>query len=265
MLILLPPSEGKTAPDAGPALDLGSLWEPDRLTGARRTVMAELAALSAGSEAARVLGLGPRSADDAALNLVLEQAPCAPAYALYTGVLFDAAQMSLLGSSADAREVLRHEVIVFSGLWGAVRATDLLPDHRLSMGVSLPDAGRLASFWKPVLAPVLTKAADGVVVDCRSGVYSPAWQPGPGAQGQLVRVRVVSRRPDGSHAVVSHHAKHTRGLLAGALVRARATSGLPADADVEDVLALAAQIEGVRDGWLGEPDSRGRRDLTLVV
>nr|WP_300336603.1 peroxide stress protein YaaA [Actinomyces sp.] len=265
MLILLPPSEGKTAPAAGPHLDLSRLWEPDRLSEARRTVMAELAVLGAAPEAASVLGLGPHSAAEAALNLDLETAPCAPAYALYTGVLFDAAQMPLLGSAPGTREVLHHEVVVFSGLWGAVRATDLLPDHRLSMGVRLPVAGRLASFWKPWLAEALDEAADGIVVDCRSGAYSPAWQPSQGAKGQLLRVRVVSQKPDGSYAVVSHHAKHARGLLAGALVRARAGGCLPADAGVDDVVSLAARNEGVREAELGEADSRGRRDLTLVL
>ncbi|WP_172193473.1 YaaA family protein [Actinomyces faecalis] len=265
MLILLPPSEGKTAPDAGPVLDLGSLWEPSRLEGARRTVMAELAAVSAGPKAPSVLGLGPRSADDVMLNLVLEQAPCAPAYALYTGVLFDAAQMPLLGSTPAAREVLSREVIVFSGLWGAVRATDRLPDHRLSMSVSLPATGRLASFWRPRLAQAVSEVADGVVVDCRSGAYSPAWQPERGTESQLLGVRVVSRRPDGGYAVVSHRAKHARGLLAGALVRARAQGLLPQDAGVDDVVALAAEIQGVRGTRLSEADSRGRRELTLVT
>ena len=63
MLILLPPSEGKTAPSSGPSLALASLLDAERLTAPRRTVMSALAEVSRGPDAASVLGLGPRSAE----------------------------------------------------------------------------------------------------------------------------------------------------------------------------------------------------------
>lgn len=282
MLILLPPSEGKTAPDAGPRLDLAGLLGAGSLTAPRRTVMEALAAVSATPEAASVLGLGARSAAEAGLNLVLDQAPCAPAWALYTGVLYDAAAVRDLGADSAAAAVLARSVLIFSGLWGAVRATDLLPDHRLSMGVNLPGTGRLASFWKPRLTPAMDTLLAGhdpagagsgarphrLVVDCRSGAYSPAWQPTTAqAAGGLVtvRVRVESLRPDGSRQVVSHHAKHTRGLLTGLLVRVLASGSLPEDASAEAVASVAAELEAVYDVELGAPDRAGRRDLTLVL
>lgn len=292
MLILLPPSEGKTAPDAGAHLSLSALLGADQLTGPRHGVMEALAAVSARPEAASVLGLGARSAPEAALNLALTTAPCTPAWDLYTGVLYEAAGMRSLGRERTTAAVLESSVVIVSGLWGAVRATDPLPDHRLSMGVSLPPLGRLAAYWKPHLTPVIAGLAGGagepagttapttdragagsgaghrLVIDCRSGAYSPAWQPTP-AQARnglaTVRVRVESQRADGSRTVVSHHAKHTRGLLTGALVRALASGDLRQDADADAVTALAGSLPGVRDAELGEPDRAGRRDLTLVL
>lgn len=265
MRLLLPPSEGKTRPVTGPALELEGLLGAPGLTPPREALIEELAALGDGQEAVRVLGLGARSAQEAGLNLVLRTAPCAPAHALYTGVLYEAAALSEAAREPGAESVLRDRVVILSGLWGAVRGTDLLPDHRLGMGLSLPAAGRLAAFWRPRLAGVLDPWAGGVVVDCRSGAYSPAWQPRTGWDGELVRVRVESVRPDGTRAVVSHFAKRARGLLAGVLVRALASASLSGDDGAASVAALGAGLPGVLGAELGACDRRGRRDLTLVT
>lgn len=265
MLLLLPPSEGKTAPRRGDPPRLGSLLGAPALTEPRERLIEELTALGAGPEAARVLGLGPRSAEEAALNTALVTAPAAPAHDLYTGVLYEAADLRALARRRAARRVLAEEVVILSGLWGALRATDAVPDHRLSMGVTLPGPGRLATFWKPYLAPVLgglAQGTGGVVVDCRSGAYSPAWQPGAADGVALARVKVVQEAPDGSLTTASHWAKRTRGLLTGALVdrRARAPRSVRS---LEDVAELAAGLDAVGAVELRPEDRTGRRDLVL--
>ncbi|MDO4242580.1 MAG: peroxide stress protein YaaA [Actinomyces sp.] len=267
MLILIPPSEGKSPPSCGPSLDLYRLLGADRLTEGRRLVIDELSQVSAGPRAAEVLGLGPRSAAEARLNLVLGSAPCAPAHELFSGVLYDAAGLAVLAAEPATREVLEGHVVIFSGLWGALRPTDPVPDHRLSMAVSLPSTGRLSSFWRAPLAPLLNDRARraGLVVDCRSGAYTPAWTPPGTGEVERVTVRVMALRADGSRVVVSHAAKHTRGLLVGMLVRALGCGDLETGASVEDVAALAREVPGLRGAELGEPDRRGGRVLTLVV
>ncbi|MGH3347365.1 MAG: hypothetical protein ACRDO4_10305, partial [Nocardioides sp.] len=57
MLILLPPSEGKTAPTRGKPLDLDGLGHPN-LTATRRTMVEALASASARPDAAALLGIG---------------------------------------------------------------------------------------------------------------------------------------------------------------------------------------------------------------
>lgn len=261
--ILLPPSEGKTTPLEGPALDLSALAFAAELTAARQTVMAELAQVSATDQAAQVLGLGPRSAADAALNTVLPTAPCAPAYRLYTGVLFEAAGLAQHFASALTAQVANREVLVLSGLWGVLRSGDLVPDHRAAMGVRLPRLGRLAGFWRPQLAGLLDRhCADQVVVDCRSADYAAAWQPSQGVC-ELLRVRVVTEQ-DGRRKVVSHHAKHSRGLLAGALLTALERGEGALDTP-QAVAQVAAGLEAVSGVELGRPDRQGRQDLTLVL
>lgn len=267
VLILLPPSEGKTPPSSGPPLDLAGLLGSAELGAARLTVMEALSRASASPDAAALLGLGPRSAADAALNLHLATAPCAPAHELFTGVLYEAAALSRHAGGQPGRRILSSSVVILSGLWGAVRATDALPDHRLSMGLALPGLGRMSAFWKRPLAPVLDGLADGVVVDCRSSAYAAAWQPSaqvPPAGG-LLRVAVVKEAPHGARTAVSHHAKHTRGLLVGAIIDALAGATLAQEADAESIAGIAQGLEAVHAVELGEPDRRGRRDLRLVL
>ena len=266
MLILLPPSEGKTAPASGPSLELGSLLDAERLTPPRREVMSALAEVSRRPDGPSVLGLGPRSAELAEANLSLEASPCAPAYQLFTGVLYEAAGLDSIARNTAGRRALERHCVIFSGLWGVLSPTDPVPDHRLSMGTSLPGPGRLPSFWKPHLAPVLKdRGAPGLVVDCRSADYAAAWKPSASDGVEIMTVRVVRVANDGSRKVVSHMAKQARGLLTGALLSAVAAGTLSPDAHADDVAALAARLNSVDDVEVSEADRQGRLVLTLVT
>ncbi|RLY91143.1 peroxide stress protein YaaA [Kocuria tytonicola] len=255
MLILLPPSESKTAPAAGAPLDLDALDLP-ALTPDRAQLVRHLAEVSAREDALAVLGVGPSLADDVARNLAFDTAPAAPALEVYTGVLYDALGASTL--SAEARAVADESLLVVSALWGAVRPTDRIPAYRLSMGTVLPGTGRLSTWWKPRLAPVLGElAAEQVVVDCRSAAYAAAWKaPVPRA----VTVRVEQEKLDGTRSVVSHHAKHTRGLVARALCEFRGAGGAVDTVEqVRDALSQHWTVE------LEEPTSRAAGVLTVVL
>ncbi|MFW2514508.1 YaaA family protein [Demequina sp. SO4-13] len=248
MLILLPPSEGKTAPAQGSPVDLEALAHP-ALASARRRVGDTLAKVSDQRNGLDVLGVGPGLADDVARNRTLWVNPADAAARVYSGVLYDAADMGAWGDAELSRAAERVRII--SALWGAVSPADPIPAYRLSMSTSLGRIGPLASYWRKHLAEELSHLADGrLVVDCRSSSYVAAWRP-TGAEHVAVR---VERELGGQRTVVSHMAKHTRGLLAGALATADAVPESAAD------LADAARaIDGVVDVTLGV------REITLVV
>ena len=208
MLILLPPSEGKTPAATGPGFDPGKLHFPD-LTDARKQVFAALADASSADDAHAVLGVGPSLAAEVRRNAVLHEEPCAPAHLIYSGVLYDALGYADLTPAQQAKADAA--VVVFSGLWGALGFSDPIPAYRLSMAVKLPETGKLASFWKKQLGGVLDAYAAGhLVVDCRSSTYAAAWAPEP---SMAAAVNVFQVR-NGKRTVVSHFAKHTRGELA---------------------------------------------------
>ena len=78
-------------------------------------------------------------------------------------------------------------------------------------------------------------------------------------------MRVVRTADDGSRKVVSHMAKHARGLLTGELLRAVAAGSVPEHVHVDDIATIAGRLEGIDDVEVGEPDRQGRRALTLVT
>ncbi|XRQ12837.1 YaaA family protein [Actinomadura welshii] len=222
MHILLPPSEKKAAGGDGPPLDLASLSFPG-LNPVREQVLAALDRACRRDDAPSVLKLPAGQAEEAlARNRALREAATLPAARLYTGVLYDNLDLAGLGASAATEQV-----IVFSGLWGALRLTDRVPPYRLSMAVSLPPAGRLGTLWRPAMRDAL-QLGDGLIVDMRSGPYAAAWKaPGPAVAVRVFRERVVRGEPQ--RTVVSHMAKATRGRLAHDLLKAGAAPRTPGE------------------------------------
>src|SRR3954468_4122799 len=214
MLILLPPSESKAADADGPPLDVAGLSLPG-LTRTRERVLTALERLCGGrtERARQVLGLSPGQVEEIARNRELRTAPTLPAARLYTGVLYDNLDLATVDPERAARSVL-----IFSGLWGALRVTDRVPAYRLAMGVKLPRLGPLAAVWRPVLTAALP--AEGLIIDMRSAPYAAAWRP------KAVKVRVF-REQEGRRTVVSHMAKATRGAVARDLLLDAADPATP--------------------------------------
>ncbi len=242
VLILLPPSETKAgAPEdgSGAPLDLGALAFPS-LTPTRERLLDALVSLCAkGADpaAARAaLGLSAGQTDELDRNRALRTAPTRPAIEQYTGVLYDA--LDVRGMTRAQRAKADARLAVGSALFGVVGAEDAIPAYRLSSGSKLPGMGTLAAQWKPVLADALAAADRGLVVDLRSGGYAALGRV-PGA----VTATVVTEKPDGSRAVVSHFNKHHKGLLARALVTSRAEPGdARAVARVAEKAGLRAEL-----------------------
>ncbi|MEE6261577.1 peroxide stress protein YaaA [Plantactinospora sonchi] len=262
MLILLPPSEGKTAPATGGRVELAGLVRPD-LTPARERVLNALVDLCSVGDRERtreILGLSPGQDAELDRNAVLRTAPAQPAGRIYTGVLYDA--LDLTGFSQSARTRARRSLLIFSGLWGVLRVSDRIPAYRLSGGVTLPGVGGLATYWRRVLDPVLPElAGGGPVLDLRSSGYAAMWRPtGPVAE-RTVTVRVLHEQLVGGVArrsVVSHFNKATKGRLVRDLLAAGPVPRTPTKL-VEALRDLKYTVEE-------QPVGAGRpRQLDVVV
>jgi cytoplasmic iron level regulating protein YaaA (DUF328/UPF0246 family) len=220
VLILLPPSEGKTIPSTKRTIDLAALSFPS-LTATRQVVLAELMrqCRSDPDHAATLLGLGPKQSDDIGRNADLLRQPCGHAIDVYTGVLFDALGYSTL--SARARSRVRKHVAISSALWGLIRPADAIPAYRLSGSASLPGIGTLASAWKGPVSDLLAETP-GLIIDLRSGTYVSLGPIPAAAENRAVTVRVLQEK-DGRRTVVSHHNKATKGRLLRSLLESKHT------------------------------------------
>ncbi|WP_128428063.1 peroxide stress protein YaaA [Streptomyces cyaneus] len=249
MLVLLPPSEGKASSGRGAPLKLESLSLPG-LSEAREAVLSELVELCSGDEgkARDVLGLSEGLRGEVGKNAELRTAGARPAGEIYTGVLYDALDLASLDTAAKKRAT--RSLLVFSGLWGAVRVNDRIPSYRCSMGVKLPALGALGAYWRAPMADVLPEAAgDGLVLDLRSSAYAAAWKPKGEVAGRTATVRVLHAP---TRKVVSHFNKATKGRIVRSLLTAGAAPGGPAEL-VEALRDLGYEVEVEAPAKAGKP------------
>jgi len=202
MLVLLPPSEGKTAPEAGEPVDLGSLAFAAELRERREEILD-------------------------ALDPELRKAPAAPAAEVYSGVLFKRLELPKLPAKG------RRRALIASALWGVVRPDDRIPHYKLPPKEKPDGIGPLAKFWRPALAEALPDADGDLILDMRSGAYSTMWKP---KRATLLAVRAFTES-DGERKAVSHMAKAVRGDVARALLQAKKS---PGDPEAAAALAEAA-------------------------
>jgi cytoplasmic iron level regulating protein YaaA (DUF328/UPF0246 family) len=213
MLILLPPSEGKTAPETGAPVELDRLAYADALTPSRQKLLGGLAALAEVplERAVSMLAVSKGQAAEVAVDAELRSAPAGPAAEVYTGVLYEHLRLPELPKRAQGR------VLIASALWGVLRPADRIPYYRFSAKARLDGIGPLAAFWRPTLAAALPDKEGTLVVDMRSGAYAAAWKP---KRAALVAVRAFSE-VKGKRKPVSHMAKAVRGEVARALLEAK--------------------------------------------
>lgn len=186
-LILLPPSEGKATGGEGPPW-MPSTMADGALDDDRKVVLAEAARVGA----------------------VEVGGPTLPAIERYTGVLYRELAWSTLPAAARRRGGARVRIV--SGLWGLAAPTDPIPQYRLKMSARLDGLGRLSTWWRPRLSPVLAARSRGAVVwDLLPGEHEAAMAWAAASPARRVTVRFVDREG----RTVSHWNK----LLKGALVR----------------------------------------------
>ena len=254
MLILLPPSEGKTAPRRGKPLDLGTLSLPD-LTPAREKVLDALVSLCEGDpvRAAQVLEVPKSQLDLVDLNARVRTAPTARADQVYSGVLYDALVSATLSTAARRRATSR--LMVTSSLFGLVGPADRIPAYRLSGDASCPAwAAWPHSGATRSARPSEAALGDGLLVDLRSSMYAAFWRPPATLAKRVATVRVL-HEVAGKRQVVSHFNKATKGRIVRALLEDGANPRTPA--------RLAGALRDL--GWVVEVDATGRTGTRLDV
>jgi len=128
--------------------------------------------------------------------------PAKKAILRYTGVAFDYLDYNAL--SQKAQQYIDQNLIIFSNLFGALRAGDMIPDYRLQQGKSIYDI-KPDLYYKKDLQQYLDRYLDGEeILDIRAGYYNKYYKPGlPYTTLKFIK----------NGKVVSHWAKAYRGII----------------------------------------------------
>lgn len=120
----------------------------------------------------------------------------------YTGVAFDYLKYEAL--DAGAQHYIDSHVILFSNLFGPIRASDHIPEYKLKQGEAVGDI-KTEKFYHEHSATLLeTYLADDEILDLRAGFYDKFYKP----QKDYTTLKFIK---DGK--VVSHWAKAYRGIV----------------------------------------------------
>lgn len=162
MLILLPPSEGKsTDRGAGRTRDASPDLIADAekvLNHAKRLKAADRAKFYGAKDAAK-------SAAIHKLNLAAPDAPCMKALERYAGVVYQHLDYANLSRKRDAEK----RIWIVSGLWGLISGGACIPEYKLPMNKWLAD------YWRPINRERLERAAKGKpVLNLLSQAYAKA-------------------------------------------------------------------------------------------
>jgi len=120
----------------------------------------------------------------------------------YTGVAFDHLDYGSLDEKAQ--QYIDSHVILFSNLFGPIRASDLIPEYRLKQGEAVGDI-KVEKFYHEHSAKLMEAyLADDEILDLRAGFYDKFYTPAK-------PYTTLKFLKDGK--VVSHWAKAYRGIV----------------------------------------------------
>src|SRR5690606_30035678 len=184
--ILLPGAEAKVAGGNPLAPDMFDYrtsntfnYCSDLSTELRRLINVVQRAIQESDEAAleKLFGVRDDVLEEAVrVNLDVFGSPLLAAVDRYgPGVMY--ASMEFAGLPTGAQRRLLENGVIFSGLFGLLRPDDLIPNYRLKMDAVLPEIGKVASYWRPVLSPVLNQTLRGKFVwDLLPQAHRAAWE-----------------------------------------------------------------------------------------
>lgn len=223
--ILLPPSEGKSpggnpfAPDmfdyrSSSTFNYFSDLNPER----RKLINALQETIENEDNLEELFGVKGETLTEAIeVNKGVYKAPLMSALDRYSpGVLYKS--MDFVGLPTGAQRRLLENSIIFSGLFGLLRPDDLIPNYRLRMDASLGEFGKVSSYWRSFLSPVLNETLkDHIVWNMLPQIHRNAWDDRH-TYSQMVDVQFVNEE-DGERKSVTHGVKPLRGQLVNYVVR----------------------------------------------
>lgn len=227
MKILFAPSEGKRSGGICPPLNTNSLIFSELYSKRLDVILQyeELVQQGSVTELTELFGVKDVRLFDR-YKISFERAPTMKAIERYDGVAYDYLNYTTL--APIAQEYVDAHTLIFSNLFGPIRAGDLIPDYKLKQGSSL---GTFApeKFYKEHFSYALDEIiGNDEILDLRAGFYDKFYTP----KNSITTLKFLKEGK-----VVSHWAKAYRGVVLRALATHQSNS-------IEEFLRLP--IEGLR-------------------
>lgn len=128
--------------------------------------------------------------------------PSMKAIQRYNGVAFDAIEYDNLDEKAQT--YIDENVLLFSNLFGPIKANDLIPDYKYKQGAKLPNFA-VEKFYMENFTEALDEYVGEEIIDLRAGHYEKFYK--------VKKANVLTFKFLKDGKVVSHWAKHYRGAL----------------------------------------------------
>ena len=138
----------------------------------------------------------------------LKNKPSMKAIQRYNGVAFDALDYQNL--SKNQQKYIDDNVILFSNLFGPLKASDKIPDYKYKQGAKLPKLN-VEKFYKDNFTKELDSFIGDEIIDLRAGFYEKFYAP---KDSSIITIKFLKEGK-----VVSHWAKHYRGMVLNTIAK----------------------------------------------
>jgi len=199
MKILFSPSEGKTTLSTNEPINKNSFIFP-KLYEKRKYILDEynkyIHSLN-DEELNKYFGI--KNGVDFRVDIFKE--PTCKAIERYDGVAYDYLEYNSLDE--NSQKYIDENTIIFSNLFGPIKADNFLPIYRMKQGRNLPNI-EIDKYYKQEFSKTLDEYLDDEILDLRAGHYDKFYKPAK----QYITMKFIK-----NGKVVSHWAKAYRGIV----------------------------------------------------
>ena len=199
MKILFSPSEGKTTLATNEAINKNSFIFPEKYE-KRKYILDEyneyIHSLN-DDELNQYFGI--KNGIDFRVDIFKEKT--CKAIQRYDGVAYDYLEYNSLDK--NSQKYIDENTIIFSNLFGAIKANDLLPIYRMKQGRNLPNI-EIDKYYKKEFSNILDEYLNDEILDLRAAHYDKFYKP----KKQYITMKFIK-----NGKVVSHWAKAYRGIV----------------------------------------------------
>ena len=202
MKILLAPSETKKDGGAG-KFSLDSLMLSQLLTDRQELFNKYNQVVTSNNleQISKMFGL-KKEADILKYSKDITSSPTLKAIQRYTGVAFDHLEYESLDNKAQ--DYIDNNVILFSNLFGAIKANDEIPLYRLKQGENIGELSPAKIYKTALKEPLDSYLENEDILDIRAGFYDKFYKPSK----KYTTLKFLK-----GGKVVSHWAKAYRGIV----------------------------------------------------